>query len=53
MGILKALGFGLFLIVLKFIVPEVFSGGATLLLSVFETLQLGLTKTQTAIDALP
>ncbi len=53
MGILKAIGFGLFLIMLKFIVPQVFSGGESLVVSVFETLQLSLTKAQATLNTLP
>jgi hypothetical protein len=52
MGIFKALGFGLFLLILKSIVPTVFIGGVSLITNIFTTLQSGLQKATLLINTL-
>jgi len=55
MGIFKALGLGLALILLKLIIPVVFSAGANTMVNIFQTVDTALMKAQsiTTIDMLP
>ena len=51
MGIFKVLGLGLAIIMLRFLVPEIFHALENTLLMFFDTLQLVLTKAQTGSNS--
>ena len=51
MKILRVLGLGLLIIMLKFLVPEIFSGFQNMLLAFFGTLQTILGKADTSMTA--
>lgn len=53
MGIFKALGLGLTLILLKVIIPAVFTTGAHTMVTAFETVDTALLKAQSTINTLP
>jgi hypothetical protein len=51
MKILRAIGLGLTIIMLKFLVPKIFTGFENMLLTFFDTLTLVLGQTQNAMNA--
>ncbi len=53
MGIFKALGLGLAIILLKFLIPVVFQTGMDTLTLAFETVQTALGKAQSGIESIP
>lgn len=51
MGIRNALGFGIAIILLKFLIPKIFAGMEMTLLSLFDVINLVLTNAKESVTA--
>lgn len=53
MKIFRAIGLGLLIIILKFLVPEIFGAGEETIITTFDMTTSVLNQVQTNIDSLP